>query len=134
MSRPARTGALGRKGRARAVQATASASTSRSTRNFTGGASCGSAASCVRTHASGLGILPRLRGEREAEIKLSPSTLGSGCCSTKGSIGYLVVVVGAVDPVENSCNCRSPTLSSSPAGVDRGGGKRHVLWFASRVV
>src|SRR5690242_5474507 len=35
MSRPARTGTLGRTGRLRAAQATASASTSRSTRNFT---------------------------------------------------------------------------------------------------
>src|SRR4051794_5862056 len=39
MRRPARTGTLGRTGRLRAAQATASASTSRSTRNFTMGPS-----------------------------------------------------------------------------------------------
>ena len=60
ISRPARTGTLGRTGRLRAVQATASASTSRSTRNFTGvPPGCDRR---VQQRSSGVCILPRASG------------------------------------------------------------------------
>ena len=103
ISRPASTGALGRNGRARAVQATASARTSRSTRNFTGGSS--------PSGAAGAGHLTGGSDDVPSRACLGtghPATLG-GCphpgfprlLRGEGSIGNSVVVVGPVDSVEN---------------------------------
>src|SRR5688572_28962645 len=68
MSNPARTGTLGRTGRLRAAHATASASASRSTRNFT--FLRPPQASGRSYDRSGLSILPRGMDMREVAVVL----------------------------------------------------------------
>ena len=107
ISRPARTGTLGRTGRLRAAQATASASTSRSTRNFTSW--------CPPTSElrSGLCILPcgwsawgsctpGRRGVRRRSRGGCPQVGTPGGCSPDDrSMWRSVVVVAAVESVDN---------------------------------
>ena len=82
ISRPASTGALGRIGSARAVQATASARTSRSTRNFTDGSSPSGAPSCCRGEHPATGA-----SRTRAEPRCPHPTVLPGCCSARDQLG-----------------------------------------------
>src|SRR5580698_2451805 len=100
---PARTGAVGRAGSARAVQATASASWSRSTWSFTGFPSYVS--SCL---SRGTG---RLSGAGWQVLRTGRTLIF--VLLIDGS----VIVIGAVDTGENLCLRRSAVLFCAHGGV-----------------
>src|SRR3954453_7177395 len=137
MRSPASTGTLGRTGRLRAAHATASASTSRSTLNFTG-------LRLLRWGPSGESILSRdadrravgpsnrSRPVRTHERPLSvlvPRPDGVETFAKAGDISGSVVLTGAVETVDNRRPCRSAGQMPSPSAVQEAGDEQTFLWF-----
>src|SRR4051794_21453219 len=137
MSSPASTGTLGRTGRLRAAHATASASTSRSTVNFTG-------LRLLRWGPSGESILSRdadrravgpsnrSRSARTRERRLSMLVPRPDRVETfpkTGDISGSVVLTGAGDTVDKRRPCRSAGRMSSLSAVHGAGDEQPCLWF-----
>src|SRR6476620_4574363 len=137
MSSPASTGTLGRTGRLRAAQATASASTSRSTRNFTVGVPSGRGDTPRKSWGPGLGgeschahgdggrfgvVCPDPDRDAAPEIGGVVPRSGPGWMFTEDrSVWRYVGVTALVETVENSCSCRSAAEFACTGGVQSAG-------------